>query len=169
MSNANTAFGAIGDENESLSRALGLLPTTLRKANTTFVNLRAALEDVDQLVSESKPNTKELDTFFARLRPLVADARPTVKQPADADPRQGKNNDLIELTGKLPRLEQLTYTTFPRQIRTFDRSQEFVDSCARTRPTSQAGSRSSAQGASPVRRQRPLRPCHADVQPVSLQ
>ena len=60
VGNANTAFGAIGDENESLSRALGLLPTTLRKANTTFVNLRAALDDVDKLVAESKPNTKEL-------------------------------------------------------------------------------------------------------------
>jgi phospholipid/cholesterol/gamma-HCH transport system substrate-binding protein len=127
VGNANTAFGAIGDENEALSRALGLLPTTLRKANTTFVNLRAALEDVDELVRESKPNTKELDTFFARLRPLVADARPTIRDLRELIRTPGKNNDLIELTAKLPRLEQLTSRTFPRAIRTFDRSQDYID------------------------------------------
>jgi phospholipid/cholesterol/gamma-HCH transport system substrate-binding protein len=127
VGNANTAFGAIGDENEALSRALGLLPTTLRKANTTFVNLRAALEDVDELVRESKPNTKELDTFFGRLRPLVAQSRPTIRDLSRLVRTRGKNNDLIELTSKLPRLEGLTSRTFPRAIRTFDRSQDFVD------------------------------------------
>ena len=127
VGNANTAFGAIGDENEALSRALGLLPTTLRKANTTFVNLRAALEDVDELVRESKPNTKELDTFFARLRPLVADARPTVRDLRELIRTPGKSNDLINLTAKLPKLEGLTSTTFPRTIRAFDRSQDYVD------------------------------------------
>lgn len=126
VGNANTAFGAIGDENEALSRALGLLPTTLRKANTTFVNLRAALEDVDALVRESKPNTKELDTLFARLRPLVADARPTIRDLRKLIRSPGKNNDLIDLTAKLPRLERLTSRAFPRAIRAFDRSQEFV-------------------------------------------
>ena len=127
VGNANTAFGAIGDENEALSRALGLLPTTLRKGNATFVNLRAALEDVDELVRESKPNTKELDTFFARLRPLVADARPTIRDLRKLIRTPGKSNDLIELTSKLPRLERLSNTAFPRAIRAFDRSQDFVD------------------------------------------
>ena len=41
---------AIGDENASLQRALELLPDTLRKANTTFVNLRTTLDDLDKLV-----------------------------------------------------------------------------------------------------------------------
>jgi phospholipid/cholesterol/gamma-HCH transport system substrate-binding protein len=127
VGNANTAFGAIGDENEALSRALGLLPTTLRKANTTFVNLRAALNDVDKLVAESKPNTKELDTFFARLKPLVTAARPTVRDLNVLVRSPGKNNDLINLQAKLPRLERLTSSAFPRAIRTFDRSQDFVD------------------------------------------
>ncbi len=134
VSNANTTFAAIGDENAALGRALGLLPTTLRKANTTFVNLRAALEDVDKLVAESKPNTKELDTFFARLRPLVADARPTIRDLRTLIRAPGKNNDLIELTGKLPRLERLTNTVFPRSIRTFDRSQDFVDTLRQYTP-----------------------------------
>ncbi|HSD80093.1 MAG TPA: MlaD family protein, partial [Solirubrobacteraceae bacterium] len=60
VSNANTTAAAIGAENESLARALGLLPGTLRKANTTFVNLRSTLDDLDVLVDESKPATKDL-------------------------------------------------------------------------------------------------------------
>ncbi len=79
VSNANTTAAAIGDENLSLSRALLLLPGTLRKANTTFVNLRATLNDLDPLVNAAKPATKDLPRFLADLRPLVADAKPTVK------------------------------------------------------------------------------------------
>ena len=48
VSNANTAFGAIGAESAALDRALELLPDTLRKANTTFVNLRSTLDDLEQ-------------------------------------------------------------------------------------------------------------------------
>jgi phospholipid/cholesterol/gamma-HCH transport system substrate-binding protein len=51
VSNANTALGAIASENESLSLALQELPPTLRQGNTTFVNLRAALDDVEPLLA----------------------------------------------------------------------------------------------------------------------
>ena len=61
------------------ARALGLLPTTLRRANTTFVNLRATLDDLDVLVAESKPATRELAPFLRELRPLVAASRPTIR------------------------------------------------------------------------------------------
>ena len=77
---------AIGDENASLDRALELLPSTLRKANTTFVNLRSTLDDLDQLVDESKPATKDLARFLRELRPLVREARPDGRRPARADP-----------------------------------------------------------------------------------
>ena len=127
VGNANTAAAAIGDERAALSDTLGLLPRTLRKANTTFVNLRAALDDLDVLVAESKPATRDLAPFFARLRPLVDDARPTIRDLRTLIRTRGADNDLIELTAKLPRLESLTSEVFPRAIRTFDRSQEFVD------------------------------------------
>ena len=42
------------------------LPQTLRQANTTFVNLRAALDDLDPLVAASKPATKNLAPFLRR-------------------------------------------------------------------------------------------------------
>ena len=56
-----------------------MLPTTLRRANSTFVNLRATLDDLDVLVDASKPATKDLAPFLRELRPLVHDARPTIR------------------------------------------------------------------------------------------
>ena len=126
VSNTNSAMRAIGDENVALQRALELLPGTLRKANTTFVNLRNTLDDLDKLVEESKPNTKELAPFFKALRPLVHDARPTVADLRDLIRSPGPNNDLIELTAKQPRLAELTASVFPRAIRTLDRSDPVI-------------------------------------------
>jgi phospholipid/cholesterol/gamma-HCH transport system substrate-binding protein len=126
VSNTNSAMRAIGDENVALRRALELLPGTLRKANTTFVNLRNTLDDLDKLVEESKPNTKELAPFFRALRPLVHDARPTVADLRDLIRSPGPNNDLIELTAKQPRLAQLTASIFPRAIDTLDRSDPVI-------------------------------------------
>jgi phospholipid/cholesterol/gamma-HCH transport system substrate-binding protein len=118
-----TAFGAIADQQSSLDRALELLPDTLRRANTTFVNLRATLDDLDQLVAESKPATRDLAPFLRELRPLVSRARPTVADLRTLIRSPGPNNDLIELTAKQPRLAQLTAAVFPRAIRTLDRAQ----------------------------------------------
>jgi phospholipid/cholesterol/gamma-HCH transport system substrate-binding protein len=126
VSNTNSAMRAIGDENVALQRALELLPGTLRKANTTFVNLRNTLDDLDKLVEESKPNTKELAPFIKALRPLVHDARPTVADLRDLIRSPGPNNDLIELTAKQPRLAELTASVFPRAIRTLDRSDPVI-------------------------------------------
>ena len=74
VGNTNATAAAIGQENVALARALGLLPTTLRRANTTFVNLRATLDDLDVLVAESKPATK-------RPRPVPARAAPAASPP----------------------------------------------------------------------------------------
>ena len=51
----------------------------MRRANTTFVNLRAALDDVDPLVDASKPVAQEAEPFLDQLRPLPRDAKPTVR------------------------------------------------------------------------------------------
>jgi len=127
VGNANTTAKAIGDENVALGQALGLLPTTLRRANTTFVNLRATLGDLDTLVAESKPATKELAPFFRKLRPLVADARPTIRDLRILIRKRGRNNDLIELTAKTPKLQSIASTTFPRAIKTLQKAQPVVE------------------------------------------
>jgi phospholipid/cholesterol/gamma-HCH transport system substrate-binding protein len=116
VSNANQATGAIGSESASLNQALQALPTTLRQANTTFVNLRSTLDDLDQLVNASKPVAPKLAPFFRQLRPLVTDARPTIADLRTLISRPGAGNDLIDLLKKQPRLTQVATPTFQHTI-----------------------------------------------------
>ena len=104
VSNANEAAAGIAAENDAFAQVLDSLPNTLRRANTTFVNLRATLTDLDVLVAESKPATKDLEPFLRELRPLVRAARPTIKDLRLAIRAPGANNDLVELMRKTPKL-----------------------------------------------------------------
>jgi phospholipid/cholesterol/gamma-HCH transport system substrate-binding protein len=70
----------------------------MRRADTTFVNLRATLDDLQPLVDESKPVAKKLRPFLAQLRPLARDARPTLRDLARLLRSPGSANDLVELT-----------------------------------------------------------------------
>ena len=92
---------AIGGEGAALDQALRFLPDTLRKGNTTFVNLRATLDDLDVLVDESKPATKDLAPLFRELRPLVATParRP---RPLKLVRTAGASNDLTDLLRTAP-------------------------------------------------------------------
>ncbi len=112
VSNTNSTASAIGSENAALARALGLLPTTLRRGNTTFVNLRATLDDLDVLVAASKPATKDLAPFLRQLRPLLRDAVPVVHDLRTAVSLDGPNNDLIDATRKMPRLQSVATPAF---------------------------------------------------------
>jgi phospholipid/cholesterol/gamma-HCH transport system substrate-binding protein len=134
VGNTNRTMRAIGDRNADLERSLELLPSTLRKANTTFVNLRSTLDELDVLVAESKPATRELAPFLRQLRPLVRDARPTISDLRRLIRSPGPNNDLIDLTAKQPRLAKLTSTVFPRTIRALNRSQPVVESLRQYTP-----------------------------------
>ncbi len=123
VSNTNTTFGAIAAQNVALDQALSLLPDTLRKANTTFVNLRSTLDDLDKLVAVSYPATKDLAPFLKELRPLVTEAKPTVAKLNTLIRKPGPNNDAIELIGDQPQLASLTGSVFPRAIKTLNRAQ----------------------------------------------
>src|SRR4029079_12429105 len=70
----------------------------MRRANTTFLNLRATLDDLDPLVNDSKPVAKKLRPFLAQLRPLARDARPTLRDLSALIQSPGAQNDLVELT-----------------------------------------------------------------------
>jgi phospholipid/cholesterol/gamma-HCH transport system substrate-binding protein len=122
VGNANTTAKAIGDENVALAQALGLLPETLRRANTTFVNLRATLDDVTVLVNASKPATKDLPRFFTQLRALVTESRPTIHDLRVLIRKPGPNNDLIDLTAKQPKLASIATNTFPNDIKALQKS-----------------------------------------------
>ena len=98
VGNANAALGAIGRQRQALSEAINRLPPFMRQANTTFVNLRAALTDLDPLVDASKPVADRLSPFFSEFRAAAADAVPTIRDLSEIVRRGGKSNDLVELT-----------------------------------------------------------------------
>jgi phospholipid/cholesterol/gamma-HCH transport system substrate-binding protein len=93
-----TTTGAIGDQSQALQDSIGQLPGFMRRADTTFVNLRATLDDLQPLVEESKPVAKKLRPFLAELRPLAHDARPTLRDLAKLLRSPGAANDLVDLT-----------------------------------------------------------------------
>jgi phospholipid/cholesterol/gamma-HCH transport system substrate-binding protein len=104
-SNANQALGAIARQNESFDRALVAAPPALRQANTTFFNLRAALDDLDRLVNTAKPATKNLAPFLRQLQPVVARSVPVFRDLRRGVNLKGKNNDLADAFAKLPAVE----------------------------------------------------------------
>jgi phospholipid/cholesterol/gamma-HCH transport system substrate-binding protein len=122
VGNANTASGVIASESASLDQALTALPRTLRQANTTFVNLRATLDDLDPLVNASKPVAPRLAPFFAQLRPLLRDARPTIKDLRTLISRPGAGNDLIDLLRQQPQLTKVATPAFQHTIKGLQQS-----------------------------------------------
>ncbi len=93
-----TTTGAIGRRKTELADAISVFPSFIRRANSTFVNLRATLDDLDGLVNDSKPVAKKLRPFLRELRPLTIEARPTLRDLSALIQRPGVDNDLIELT-----------------------------------------------------------------------
>jgi phospholipid/cholesterol/gamma-HCH transport system substrate-binding protein len=98
IQNLDTTMGAIGSQKVALADALQRLPDFMRRSNTTFVNLRAALDDVDPLVNASKPVARKLNPFLDQLQPLLHDLKPTVADLRSIVRRPGAANDLTELT-----------------------------------------------------------------------
>jgi phospholipid/cholesterol/gamma-HCH transport system substrate-binding protein len=104
VANLNSMMNAIGDRKERLAETVSLVPDFLRRANTTFVNLRAALDDLDPLVIAARPAARELRPFLAELRATASDAVPTVRDLDAIVRRDGRANDLVELTRLQPAL-----------------------------------------------------------------
>ena len=85
----------------------------MRQANTTFVNLRAALDDLDPLVNTAKPATKNLAPFLAELRPVLSKFVPFVRNLRLTVARPGKANDAAELLAVLPTVQERASKAFP--------------------------------------------------------
>ena len=85
----------------------------LRQSNTTFVNLRAALDDLEPLVNTAKPATKELAPFLAELRPVFQKLVPFTHNLRLVVSRPGKANDAADLLATLPKVEELASGAFP--------------------------------------------------------
>jgi phospholipid/cholesterol/gamma-HCH transport system substrate-binding protein len=122
--NANEALGAIASQNQSFDQALVALPGTLRQANTTFHNLRPALDDLDVLVNAAKPATKNLAPFLRQLHPVVSRSVPVFRDLNRALNLNGKSNDLADATGDFAALEQRAADAIPITVKSMQDSEK---------------------------------------------
>jgi phospholipid/cholesterol/gamma-HCH transport system substrate-binding protein len=114
VGNLNRMMNALGDRKQRLAESIRLLPDFMRRSNTTFVNLRATLDDVDPLIDASIPTARALRPFMAELRGAARDAVPTLRDLSALIKRPGTANDLIELQRLQPRLARRALGTgFP--------------------------------------------------------
>lgn len=112
VSNLNITTSALAAQRTSLGEAIQRLPGFMALADTTFVNLRSALDDLTPLVNVSKPVAPKLQAFLEQLRPLAQQAVPTVDDLAQVICSNTKgctvanpgNDDLIQLTELQPGL-----------------------------------------------------------------
>jgi phospholipid/cholesterol/gamma-HCH transport system substrate-binding protein len=122
--NANEALGAIASQNRSFDQALVKLPPALRQANTTFHNLRPALDDVNVLVNAAKPATKNLAPFLRQLHPLLTRGVPVFHNLNRALNLKGKQNDLADATGYFPALQNRAAKAVPITVKAMQDSQD---------------------------------------------
>jgi phospholipid/cholesterol/gamma-HCH transport system substrate-binding protein len=127
VGNATTAFNSIASQNENFDATLRELPPVLRQSNTTFVNLRAALDDLEPLVETAKPATKELAPFLAELRPVFQKLVPFTHNLRLVVSRPGKGNDAADLLATLPKVEQLASNAFPHSEQAIEGFQPNLD------------------------------------------
>ena len=79
VSNTDRMLGALGSENQNLASAIGELPSFMRNFNTTAVNLRATLDDLDPLVNAPSRSPRS-------CRPSPGAARLCHRRRADGHP-----------------------------------------------------------------------------------
>jgi phospholipid/cholesterol/gamma-HCH transport system substrate-binding protein len=126
-SNLNQALGAIASQNNALDRSLVAFPPALRQADTTFVNLRAALDDLTPLVNDFKPATKNLAPFLRKLRPVAERSVPVLHDLRLAISRSGKTNDLTDQLRELPGVENVASRQIPRAVGGLNASQPVIE------------------------------------------
>ncbi len=107
IGNLNTMMGALANQRTALAESINALPPFMRDFNTTSVNLRAALDDVDPLVDASKPVAVRLRPFFANFRAAAADLVPTIRDLDEIVSDPGKDDDLVDLTRLQPNLAKI--------------------------------------------------------------
>ena len=117
VNHLNRTTRALGSEKEALAEVVARLPDFMRTANSTYVNLRAALDDVDPLVEASKPVARKLGPYLDELRPFANEAIPTIRDLARLTGSPGPGNDLLELNRTYPPLANIAVDTEQRADR----------------------------------------------------
>ena len=107
VSAASQTAGALSNRRREVGDAIDQLPSVLRRSNTTFVNLRAALDDLDPLVDDARPAARALAPLARELRTMARNARPTLRDLARLSRAPGADNDVIDLLGGLQPLRDV--------------------------------------------------------------
>jgi phospholipid/cholesterol/gamma-HCH transport system substrate-binding protein len=127
ISNANQALTAVAERNRDLDRTLVALPPAMRQANTTFVNLRAALDDLDPLVADSLVGTRDLAPFLRDLRSVARPAIPVFGDLTDTLASPGPNNDLTDALRVTVGAEKAASRTVAPTLTALDDSQPNIE------------------------------------------
>ena len=114
VDNLNRTTRALANEKVALAEVIERFPDFMRQANTTYVNLRATLDDVDPLVEATKPVARKLRPYLDQLRPFANEARPTLRDLSQILRRRGRFNDLTELNRTYPALAEIATETRER-------------------------------------------------------
>ena len=123
VDNLATTSTALANQRRALGESIDRFPTFMRKSNTTFVNLRAALDDLDPLVRESRPTLRRLRPFLRQLRPLAREAVPTLRDFSRTVRQPGADNDLVEFLQAQPAVDRVANQ--PQQINGQEREGAF--------------------------------------------
>jgi len=107
IGNLNQTTRALGNQKVALASSIERFPPFMRRANTTFVNLRAALNDVDPLVDASYRPARALAPFLTQARAFAADAEPAVRDLRVTVRKRGPANDLIDFVNSVPPLADI--------------------------------------------------------------
>jgi phospholipid/cholesterol/gamma-HCH transport system substrate-binding protein len=127
ITNLNGMMGAIAAQNDSLSQALAVLPDTLRQGNSTFVDLRSTLDDLDPLLEASRPAAAVLPRFFRQFTPLLNESVPTFENLSAIVHQPGAFNDATDAVQHLPQLQRIGSPAFRSSITAMRRGQPVID------------------------------------------
>ncbi|MEJ7784002.1 MAG: MlaD family protein [Solirubrobacteraceae bacterium] len=93
--------GAIAQEEDDLSDVIRRAAPFMRRANSTYVNLRATLDDLDPLVAATGKAAPKLRPVLSELSGFASEAGGPIRDLADVVKRPGDDNDLVELAAAI--------------------------------------------------------------------
>jgi phospholipid/cholesterol/gamma-HCH transport system substrate-binding protein len=119
--------GLVARQSQNLQTSLSLLPSTLKRATTTFRGLDQTLDSLDPVVNAAKPASRQLPQFASDLEKLSTVAIPTVKRLDDLISNPSGAGDLTTLALASPGLERAASKAFPALIKNFGESRDQLD------------------------------------------
>jgi phospholipid/cholesterol/gamma-HCH transport system substrate-binding protein len=105
VANARGTFESLASRDRQLDSVLRGLPPTLRDANTTLVNLRAAVSDIRPTVRALQPAAPLIAKFLIRPLPILRNNKQVITQLRRHIDTTG-NADLLGLLEETPPLER---------------------------------------------------------------